>query len=374
MVSYYDHKTGQVPRPTILMDKRTSDAHDNPTIMIDGAGHIWVFSSSHGTARPSYISRSTEPYSIGEFERVAKTNFSYPQAWWVEGKGFLFLHTKYRGGHRTLRWMTSKDGLTWSRPRTLAYILGGDYQMSWPHEGKVGTCFNHHLMKGPNWRRKLYYLETEDFGKTWKTVDGKVVRPPLKDVINPALVHDFEAEGPNVYLKDMNYDSKGRPVLLVVTSKGYEAGPKNAPRTWTTARWTGTRWEIRKAFTSDSNYDMGSLYIEPDGTWRIIAPTEQGPQAYNPGGEMVVWTSADKGNTWKRLLQITSNSRRNHTYARRPLNAHEDFYAFWADGDARKPSESRLHFSDKSGKNVRRLPAVMNADFAKPEVVEETSD
>ena len=35
MVSYYDHATGTVPRPTILLDKKTDDAHDNPVISID---------------------------------------------------------------------------------------------------------------------------------------------------------------------------------------------------------------------------------------------------------------------------------------------------------------------------------------------------
>ena len=38
MVSYYDHSTGTVPRPTILMDKHTRDAHDNPVIAIDARG------------------------------------------------------------------------------------------------------------------------------------------------------------------------------------------------------------------------------------------------------------------------------------------------------------------------------------------------
>src|SRR5439155_4478487 len=54
MVSYFDHKTGQVPCPTILLDKKTSDAHDNPTIALDDQGYIYIFSPSHGTARPSY--------------------------------------------------------------------------------------------------------------------------------------------------------------------------------------------------------------------------------------------------------------------------------------------------------------------------------
>jgi len=42
MVSYYDHSTGMVPRPTILLDKGTSDAHDNPLISIDDEGYISV--------------------------------------------------------------------------------------------------------------------------------------------------------------------------------------------------------------------------------------------------------------------------------------------------------------------------------------------
>ena len=77
MVSYYDHVTGKVPRPTILLNKKTNDAHDNPTIAIDDQGYIWIFSASHGTGRPSYIHRSKKPYSIDEFEQILTTNFSY---------------------------------------------------------------------------------------------------------------------------------------------------------------------------------------------------------------------------------------------------------------------------------------------------------
>ena len=159
------------------------------------------------------------------------------------------------------------------------------------------------------------------------------------------------------------------PIILFLTSKGYESGPKNDPRTWTTARWTGEKWQIRPAFTSDNNYDMGSLYIEEDGTWRIIAPTETGPQPYNPGGEMVMWTSKDMGSTWEKSRELTKDSLRNHTYAREPVNAHPDFYALWADGHGRKPSESYLYFCDKEG-NVRILPRKMTDDFVKPKLLQ----
>ena len=66
--------------------------------------------------------------------------------------------------------------------------------------------------------------------------------------------------------------------------------------------------------------------------------------------------------------QLTPNSERNHTYARRPVNAHPDFYAIWADGDAWQPSESNLYFTDRAGSRVWRLPGKMTADLESPEV------
>jgi len=59
---------------------------------------------------------------------------------------------------------------------------------------------------------------------------------------------------------------------------------------------------------------------------------------------------------------MTSGSKYNHGYCRRPVDAQPDFYALWADGHARQPSESRLYFCDKEG-NVRVLPAQMQRGF-----------
>lgn len=376
MISYYDHRTGLVPRPRILLNKQTGDAHDNPTLQVDEQGHLWVFSPSHGTARPSYIHRSARPYDIAEFERVSAGNFSYPQPWCVPGQGFLFLHTRYGGGRaqgvnatRCLFWMTSRDGRRWSEPRLLAGIEQGDYQISWRIGKRVATAFDYHPAAGGlNARANIYYLQTDDMGRTWCTVQGEPVRLPLTQPHNPALVYDSRAEGSLVYLKDLNFDVKGRPVILFLTSKGYEPGPANGPRQWQLLHWSGKQWMRRTLTHSGNNYDHGSLYIEPDGTWRIIAPTDPGPQPYNPGGEMVLWRSADEGRTWERLKALTRNSPRNHTYARRPFNAHPDFYALWADGHGRQPSESHLYFTNQRGEHVWRLPAKMNGDSANPQI------
>ncbi len=314
-------------------------------------------------------------YSIDAFECVFSGNFSYPQPWVLPDRGFLFLHTRYGGAglsvhaQRTLSWMTSGSGKDWSAGQALAAMAMGDYQISWPWRGRLGTALDYHPAPlGLNGRANIYYLQTEHFGRTWTTAGGTVVSLPLTNRNNTALIYDSERDRKLVYLKDLNYDAKGRPVILFLTSKGYEAGPENGPREWKTTRWTGQAWETRLVTTSDNNYDHGSLYIEPDGAWRIIAPTEPGPQRFNPGGEMVMWLSRDQGEHWTRVKQLTRGSKFNHTYARRPLDAQPGFYAIWADGHARQPSTSSLYFTDRDGTHVWRLPAEMTGETAEPEV------
>ncbi|MCG3196238.1 MAG: BNR-4 repeat-containing protein [Candidatus Omnitrophica bacterium] len=378
MVSYFDHKTGMVPRPTILLNKNTSDAHDNPVISVDSEGYIWVFSTSHGRSRPSYIHRSREPYAIDSFELVSASfleqgrsapldNFSYMQAWHTGPNGFLCFFTRYGDpAARTLFRLTSRDGVHWGERVRLAAIAEGHYQISALGRARAGTSFNYHPKgKGLNWRTNLYYIESRDFGKTWTTVSGRTLELPLVEVENAALVEDYAAQGLLVYLMDITFDAMDRPVILFLTSKGYQSGPANDPRTWRTARWTVARWEILPVTSSDSNYDMGSLYIEEDGTWRIIGPTEKGPQPGNPGGEMAMWTSSDEGRNWRLAKPLTSGSARNHTYARRPVDAHPDFYALWADGHAREPSESSLYFCNRAG-DVFLLPMEMKEEMERP--------
>ena len=372
MVSYYDHVTGMVPRPVRLLQKRTSDAHDNPTLAIDSDGHLFVFSAAHGISRPSYIHRSVRPYDISEWELVDQTNFSYPQSWYLpRARQFLFLHTIYVAGQRTLNWKTSHDGRNWSEPQLIAQIEMGSYQVS-AREGetdRLATAFDMHPSYGRagtglNYRTNLYFLQTYDGGETWITVDGTKVKLPLIEANNPALVRDYRADDQSVYLKDIAFTAEGHPVLLYLTSKGFEPGPQSGPFQWHTARWSGIEWLFRPFTTSDHNYDHGSLYIEPDGTWRVIAPTAPGPQPFGTGGEMVSWVSEDEGETWKVAAQLTSGSRYNHTYARKPVNADPGFYALWADGSAWEPTPSALYYATKDGKVFRLPEQMINASEA----------
>jgi hypothetical protein len=171
-----------------------------------------------------------------------------------------------------------------------------------------------------------------------------------------------------MYTIDLNFDRKGNPVLLYITSPGFKPGPENNPREWTIAKWTGKKWETHVVCHSDHNYDLGSLFIT-DKEWKIIGPTEVGPQPYGTGGEVAVWTSSNEGKTWTKKRQVTRNSEFNHYYVRRPINAKDPFYVFWADGNPDKPSVSRLYFCNADGSRVWRLPYDMTGEFATPEEI-----
>ena len=115
-------------------------------------------------------------------------------------------------------------------------------------------------------RTNLYFAETLDGGASWQTIEGAALKLPLTSKDNPALVHDYQKTGQLVYLKDLQFDAKGSPVILYLLSRGYEPGPQNGVRQWMTARWNGESWNLRAAMTSDHNYDHGSLSIRADGS------------------------------------------------------------------------------------------------------------
>ncbi len=358
MVAVFDHKTGTCSKPVCVFDKWCADPHDNPALQIDPDGYLWLFSPSHGewTTR-SFIHRSRSPYDITDWVTVSdRSLFAYPQPWHDPEWGWMFLHTEYHCG-RGLRFKKSKDGVNWEPSVPVADFEQGHYQVSWfdPEHRILATAFDMHPEQGGlDARTNLYFLQSGNGGSSWTTAGGIPVSLPVLDQHSACLVYPYQQEGLLVYLRDVKYTHDGRPVILFVTSKGFEPGPRNGPHTWRVAVWTGETWSIREAFVSDNNYDHGELWIEED-EWRMIGPTGRGPQPWNPGGEVELWSSRNEGMTWKRVKTLTSGSLYNHTFCRIPYRAQPEFAVFWADGDARYPSSSHLYSCTAHGDRVRRL-------------------
>jgi hypothetical protein len=374
MVGAYDHRTGEVLRPVLVHDKGAAgvdDPHDNASLNLDGEGYLWLFVSGRSATRPGFIYRSRRPYDIGDWERVFEGEFTYPQPWWVDGTGFVHLYTRYIAGTagpraRELFFRRSADGRTWSDERALAGF-GGHYQVSEQRGRRLVSAFNRHPDRNVDRRTDLYFVQTPDAGETWTTVDGRPLTLPLNAADNPARVRAYSDEGLLVYVMDVAFDAQERPIILYITSRHHQPGPGGDPRRWTLAHWTGEAWAFRDIAPASHNYDTGSLQLDPDGSWRLTAPTETGPQPHGTGGEMAMWLSRDEGRTWTRERTLTQGSDRNHGYARRPRGAQPDFYAYWADGDADALSPSFLYFTDREGSAVWRLPYDMDGDRARPE-------
>lgn len=371
MASYYDHANHRVPRPTIVRDQQgVNDPHDNPSITIDDDGYIWVFVAGRGRSRPGQIFKATEPYSVDEFELIIEREQTYSQVWYVPGKGFMHLLTLYTGV-RELYWETSANGEDWTPEpaRDLPKFagIGGHYRISRLDKGqqRVGQAFNYHPDGNVDLRTNVYYAESSDFGKTWTTIDGKELSLPLENRDNPALVTDYEAAGRNAYIQKLLFDDDGHPVILLLTSKGYEPGPQNDPRIWEIIRWTGKKWVTHEITRSDHNYDTGSLYVNGD-RWSLLAPAITGPQPYYTGGEIGLWVSFNKGETWRLEREVTHNSPRNHSYLRRPHNPVDPFFGMWADGNSSEFSVSSIYFTNSNGTKVYMLPYTMEGDFAEP--------
>jgi hypothetical protein len=213
MVSYYDHQRDVVPRPTIVHDwgqwnlkpGQAADAHRNPTLSIDGDGYVWVFVSGHGDT--GYVYRSKEPCSVESFEQVIATPMTYPNPWWIPNKGFFVFFTRYDRNRESF-WTTCPDGKGLADPATWkvsgqlsAWTVGqegdkpghGIYQYTAAHGSRVATVMNNWIGQTRD-RSNLFYLQSDDMGKTWQTADGKDFTLPIREVHCAAMVRDFWGE------------------------------------------------------------------------------------------------------------------------------------------------------------------------------------
>jgi hypothetical protein len=364
MASYFDHRLHQVPKPVVVYDKMgVREPYDNASISIGPGGFIWVFVSGWGRSRPGLIFRSSKPYSIESFDEIKKCEMISPQPWRMENSGFLLMFSKFAKGHE-LYFSSSSDGEKWSDAKKLA-SMGGHFQVSELSGEKLVTVFNYHPGGDMYKQTNIYLLQTEDSGRTWKTIDNKTIETPVTDVKNDALVKDYEAEGKLVYINDLNFDKNGNPVILLVLARDFRPGPNGGPREWVILSRKDNKWNFNKVCESDHNFDMGSLYINGD-EWKLIGTTEPGPQKYGSGGEIALWISRDEGVTWEKVSNVTNNSINNNSFVRRPVNENKDFYAFWTDGNTDRISPSMLYFTNDKCNKIWVLPSEMKSSMEKP--------
>src|SRR5690349_12063301 len=298
-ISYYDHATGMLARPREVRNVGGNDNHKNITLTIDDAGFLWVYGNSHGNSGTGNMYKSAQPYSITDFTELPMSSvfnnnagqpkLAYSNAFSQAGSGLMAVYNVYDDG-RAVHVATSPNGTTWTDQK-LFDTEQGHYTLARQNGNTIGVSADYHRGGSLDHRTNLYYFQTTNFGQSWTNAAGTLLTTPLTTRDNPALVHDYYAENQMVYMKDIDYDAAGNPILLYLTvsdanNLGYQPGPKPGGRTLHTAYWTSGQWQIRDVMMTDHNYDHGELAVEANGTWRLTGPFIDGPQRYGTGGEI----------------------------------------------------------------------------------------
>ena len=130
-------------------------------------------SAAAAKVRPGFIYRSAAAVQHRRVRTGRRAGDHLPAAALDRGQGFLHLFTKYTKG-RELYWSTSPDGRTWTPDQKFAG-MGGHYQTSHQRGQRVITAFNMHPGGNVDKRTNLYFLQTDDLGRTWRNAHGEAV-------------------------------------------------------------------------------------------------------------------------------------------------------------------------------------------------------
>lgn len=365
MISYYDHKLGKVPRPVLVYDKLgVKEPFDNASLVIDNAGHLWIFISGRARTRPAIVFKSTNPWSIDKFELKYQCEMITPQPWCFNNGRIGALYSKQTSGIEI--WFSDCSLTPSVENSTKIAGFGGHYKISGMNRDKLYVAFNYYPPGEFLNQANLYLLYSDDFGKTWKTTDNNQAIIPLSKIDNEALICDFISEKIRVFLLDMDFDSDGYPVLLVITSRNSDPVENQFDGTLGIVHRVNNSWDLVEICDADNINDSGTLSTQ-SGYWEVLASAGHTGKKGVAGGEITRWISKNEGLNWIKDRDVTYNSQYPNSFVRRPLNARKDFHAIWADGDPEKISESKLYFTNSEGNKVWVLPYEMVSDFKRPQ-------
>ncbi|MFH1919333.1 MAG: BNR-4 repeat-containing protein, partial [Planctomycetota bacterium] len=373
-ISEYDHRSKSFAAPVVLGENPDTDAHRNPTLLVDEAGFLYVFFGAHG--HPTRVVKSRSPYDITAWLPKAPIDdqgTSYPQPWQLTD-GEVFVSYRQSPGwcfrkstDGASSWQPTVNLIRFSGARIYAATIAetGPYprkvHIAW---SKMGGGSPEEIRSKHLWARRynVYYACSDDGGTTWRKSDGSLYTLPITEADSEKL-HDSGQHG--VWLKDIQLDSEGNPYVLFIDADvaTYRSG-------WKLAGRTAAGWRISDVAESDHMYDAGALAIRAQDDFRIYAPTTAS-QAHEDGGEIEEWRSADQGATWTNTRHLTSGSRYSHNQVKVVFNHnhHEnegDFRVFWSYGDSVYPPATKDVYLCYYGETAARWRQIRMPTAATP--------
>ena len=364
-ISAYDHRSKSFAAPVVLDTNPNTDAHRNPTLLLDQEGFLYVFYGAHG--HPSRIAKSVKPYDITRWVKAApiEEKNTYPQPWMLKPRE---LFVSYRAAPGWCYRKSTDGAESWQAAVPLIAFRGkAIYAVSIAETGgyprkihiawsKMGGGTPDEVRTKALWARRynVYYARSDDGGTTWKRSDGTPYTLPITEAA-AEKVHDCGTHG--VWLKDIQLDPQGNPCILFL-----DANVRTYETTWKFARCTDGTWRIADVAVGDHMYDAGGIVVLGEDDIRIYGPTTSS-QAHEDGGEIEEWTSADQGATWRNTKHLTANSPYSHNHVKVVWNGGKrDFRFMWCYGDSAYPPATKkvtlyYHGEGQPGPQRMRFPA-----------------
>ncbi|MBQ4811790.1 BNR-4 repeat-containing protein [Pseudoalteromonas luteoviolacea] len=312
-VAKYDPRTDKVSKPVLVHAKYTDDPHDNAVVNIDDKGYVYVLIAGRGQSRGAFLYKSTTPGSIDAFSDITPDNYdytsfdsrfgragiAYPKLFWVDSDGgyFRLIYTVYCStpdcGKRNV--FTAKLNVDGSKARLeeVVRVAGfkGHYSIANAKGNDIVMAFNVHLNNSVDHRTNLYYMHSNDGGKTWKNAHNQSVVLPmltsasLDQVAVREYYHNGQTIGRRIYVKDINFSGTGnskKPMILyvgVVGNNGYIPST-TADHYLAKAFYDGSNWsQARISNDVDNNYSSGALISDGSNSYDVYFPGT--PEAHN---------------------------------------------------------------------------------------------
>jgi hypothetical protein len=359
----------------VLRRRLGPDDHNNPSLHLRPDGRLQVFYSPHSGR---YLPRSRNSQMHYRIERRAGTlrfgperslrtntpganGYTYPNPLQAGARTWLF----WRGGNWFPSFSTSRDGLRWSRARTLVsgppeqrpyakYVARGD---------TIHAAFSHGHVR--SWENSLYYLAIR--GDEVRGADGRVLArvrdlPLALDDADP--VYGFVPQGGRAWPHDVAVGRDGLPVIVYTLRRGDTGWGSD---TFYYARFNGHGWISRPivwAGRKSPTYTSGGATLDHEDPNIVYLSRRDGEEQV-----VEIWRTGDDGETWthRRIAAETGGRFAMRPVSPRGLAGRRE--VLWMAGSAKSYTDYRtgLRLSTGTGGVTRQDPAgTVNAPYSLP--------
>jgi hypothetical protein len=335
----YDPQDRSFSKPVRLGQRSSSDHHYSPIIWADEDDYLHVLFGCHKTPGTHLISEQpvkhgTSKVTWQEGPQIAP-KLSYPTVHRIAGDKELIY---YRTDGHTSSWtyrISEDNGRTWIGPESDVTDLDSKGRLDWSSyqtklvskDGKylhvVYTDYDdnknspdpqrffnprYNGLASNEWKYNLSYVKIDLETHIVRSGDGEVLKTPIDIDYSKANCEIWDTQWRGAGIPPViSLDESGEPTFLHVLSEDN----LETHRYYYVRRVNGN-WIQTPICESNHQWNSGYLARDKNGSLHAYLLVgegylEGGYMDRHGGGRMEEWVSRDKGNSWKKLRDLTAN-------------------------------------------------------------------